>query len=604
MHPSRANPESRTGDAFTIPPRLTLPSRQKISLKDIHMTPAAEEVISSLDTAPMFVVRRGESQQQRHDTFINAFVEDIALQATLRLPVIRHNKDQVDQHRDITAVAGSAAISGIGDICGSILRYITNIVMTHMFSPAIYGIFGEVYTAAMFLGWLADWGFGGLLAYLVPAYRVKDQRSLVGGIMRFATWITLISSLLAGMLFFAFAAVIARVFYHNPSYELPLQEVALLIPLMAFQMVVSGGLQAFKEIKWKVYVGRLGQPVATLITMVIFYLLGWHMEALSFSAIGGYFCSVLIGQIVLSKIVKRFTGDTPPRYTPRIWAGIAMPLLFSGLILNIAGSADILFISIFATPAQAGIYIAAERVSHFVLLPYNALNMIFLPLIVEYYANGKHEQLASMFKLVTKWSLSLSLPVFLCCLVFHDTILGIFGPQYTTGWLALVILCFGNFVCSGTGVGLQLLTITRRLRDVSIISIISIILLIGLSFILVPRFYILGAALAAALVDVIINVLCTIEVYWIMKLHPYRRDVYKPLLSGGVASLVGILLVHFVHLQRGHGFFVVLEQLSLIIPFVLVYILVLLLLRLSEEDRIVFHAVLARFGRQKSTNAV
>ena len=120
--------------------------------------------------------------------------------------------------------------------------------------------------------------------------------------------ISLISGFLLGALLFAFAPVIARGFYHAPSYEQILQEVAPLIPLMAVMQVFTGGLQAFKEIKWKVCI-ELGLSVITLIALVIFYLVGWRMEALCFSALISFLCSVLIGQRVFSKIMKRFIAS-------------------------------------------------------------------------------------------------------------------------------------------------------------------------------------------------------------------------------------------------------------------------------------------------------
>ena len=531
------------------------------------------------------------------------YIEDITKQTTLILPAvtwITEKEERSDQHKDITTTAGGAAIAGLGDLSYGVLRYATNVAMTHMVSPSVYGIFGEVYTAALILGWIAKLGFDGVLVRLLPAHRVKDERNLAGGLIRSATWIILTSGLVIGAAFFAFAAIIARQVYHDPSYGLPLQEVALLIPLMALQVVFSCGLLAFKEIKWKVYVDRLSQPVITLIALAIFYLLGWRMEALSFSAIVGFLCSVLIGQVVLGRVLKRFTGDTPPRYAPKVWACVAIPLFFSGLVHSILSSTDILFLSMFSTSVQAALYIVADRVSFFVAMPLLALNTIFLPMIAEYQANGKHEQLASMFKMVTKWSLSLSLPVFLCCLVFHEAILGVFGSQYTAGGLVLVILCFGNLVDAGTGSVLQMLSMTGRLRIVSINSIIAIIINIGLSLILVPPFNMLGAALAAALTVIMINGLCLIEVYCIMKIHPYRWDVCKPLIAGGAASLVGVLLLHFIHPDTGR--LAIIETLGLIIPFALVYILVMVLLRFNNEDQIVFDAMLAKFGKKRSAN--
>jgi len=568
-----------------------------ISYSDVEQEERDEQV-ALLDTAIMVSVRPRESGPGYTTILVDTLIEDITQQATQSLPRITRATEkayQLDRRKDITAVAGGAAIAGIGDLGYGLLRYVTNVAMTHMVSPAVYGVFGEVYTAVLILGWIAKLGFDGVLIRLLPAYRVRDERELAGGLIRFATWITLTSGLLMGVLFFVFAAIIARLVYHDPSYQLPLQEVAPLIPLMAFQVVLGCGLQAFKEIKWKVYMDRLSQPLITLAVMIVFYLLGWRMEALIFSAISGYVCSVFLGHIIFSRTAKHFVHDTPRRYTPRVWSSFAVPLLLNGLIQSILNSTDILFLSIFASPVQAGIYIAADKVSYFVVMPLFALNMIFSPLMGEYHTSRKYDQLANMFKMVTKWSFSLSLPVFLGCLIFHTALLEIFGPTYTQGEIALLILCFGNLVDAGTGSVLQLLVMTGRLRILLINSIISIMVNVGLSFMLVQHFGILGAALAAALAVIVINGLGLIEVYWLTKIHPYRWDICKPLLAGGAAYMVGMLLQHFIHFASGR--FAIIEELSLVIPFILVYVLVMVLLRFSEEDQIVFAAVRAKFGK-------
>ena len=568
---------------------------------------ATMDLISALDTAIMVAARPRTSDLRLPNMLAYTYIEDFTQRVTLTLPAIPRDAEQVeqgDQSKDITTTARGAGIAGLGSFLSGALRYVTYIAMAHMVSPAIYGAFGEVYTAVYLFGALANLGLSGIVTYLLPTYRVKDERGLVRGLVSFSTRITLITGSLLGALLFACAAIIAQVFYHEPSYELILRELAPLIPLIALVQVFVGGLQAFKEIKWKVSIDQLVLPLITLIALVIFYLLGWRIEALSFSAIAGFACSALIGLIVFSKFVKRFTLDAAPRYTTRIWLGFALPLLFSGLITQIAGTVDILFLSIFVTSVQAGIYIAANRIGNILNIPLYALTTISIPLMTEYYAQGKHEQLESMFKLATKWSVSISLPICLCCLVFHDAILGIFGPRYTTGWLVLIIICLGNLVNPGTGPALELLTITRRLRIISINSIISVILNVGLCFLLVPRFNILGVALAGGLESIILGALYLTQIYWILKMHPYRWDVCKPLLAGGMASLVGILLQHFVHFQPGLGPFTVVAELSLIIPFILVYILMMILLGFSREDQIVFHAVLARFGWQRSTKGV
>lgn len=564
---------------------------------------ARREWISAFDTTIMAVIRVQAIEQQQRDMLAHTLIEDITQQATLILPVVARDtkkEDQVNQHKDISATARGAGIAGFANLMHNALRYVMNVAMTHMVSPNIFGVFGEVITAVSLLGVLANLGFDRLLIYLLPTYRVKHERELFSGLVRLSIRISLIAGFLLGALLFAFAPLIARGYYHTPSDELILRELALLLPLIALGGAYSAGLQALKEIEWKVYV-QLSLSVITLIALVIFYLLGWGLQALIFSAIGGYICSMLVGQIAFSKCVRRFTGQAAPRYMPRQWFGFALPALFSEQIFNIAITADILILSIFATPAQAGIYIVASRFSSLVNIPLASLNVIFIPQMAEYFAKGERQQLKSMFKMVTKWSFSLSLPVCLCSLVFHDAILGIFGAQYTSGWLVLIILCFGYLANTGTGAVFQLLSITRRLYVTSIDSMVQLMLSVGLSFLLVPRFNILGAALAVALASLLVNVLCVIEVYWVMKLHPYRWDMCKPLLAGAVTTAAGIILLHFVHLHPGSGRFAVLVELSLIVPFMLIYILALLLLRFSEEDRIAFSALFVRFGRRRLT---
>jgi O-antigen/teichoic acid export membrane protein len=237
-------------------------------------------------------------------------------------------------------------------------------------------------------------------------------------------------------------------------------------------------------------------------------------------------------------------------------------------------------------------------VSTVVLIPLGTLNVIFPPVIAEYYARGEHKQLASMFKTVTRWSFSLSWPIFLCCLVFHDAILGIFGEKYITVGLVLIILSLGLLVDSAVGSVGYLLVMTGRSRIVLTNAVATFIVNIALISLLVPRFTIIGAAIAAALTEIIINIAGLIEIYWIMGIHPYRWDILKPIIAGGVASVGGVLLLRVSPVS--YGWLAIFIALGLVLAFMIVYVLVLALLGFSTEDMIVFDAVRAKLGKKKS----
>ena len=597
MHPSRAGTEPEIGDAPDaprIPPRLTLPFKQRIPYPE----PAADELYSSLDTVPMVAVTPEESQRQQH-LFIDAIVQDITLQATLRLPIIvltSEKQAQSDQRQVIASTAGGAAIAGIGDLIFAVLRYMINVVMTNMVSESIYGTYMAVYTSALIVGSIAHLGLYSTMVRFLPTYRTKGERGLAAGLIRFVIWMTFISGLLCGALFYLSSSAIAHLVYHQDAYALPLKECALLIPMIALQLVLGSGLQALKAIQWKVFVDRLIQPVVSLVLIGVFFLLGLRLEALILATICGFLASVITGQVLLRKASRSIVSDVVPKFEPKTWLRFALPMSFYGLIQNVMNSTDVLFLTVFATAAQVGLYAAADRVSTFVLMPMFALNTIFSPLIAEYYARGEHEQLANLAKVVTKWSFSLTLPLFLCFCVFHNAVLSVFSKEYTAAGAVLIILSFSNLVNAVAGSAGSLLLMTGHARIILANTAATIIINIGLAFLLVPRFNVIGAAVAAALAVIILNIAYFIEAYWILKTLTFRWDMLKSVAAGGVASMMGLLLLRIIHV--GYGYRAIFGALGLVIAFMLVYVLVLALLRFSNEDKTVFEAVLAKVGKK------
>ena len=618
MNHPRANSESQTGSRRTIPPVLTSSAKLKIPDQCTNTESACKAEISSFETAPMPALTRGENQRQ--NSFIHAVVDDIACQATMRLPVLQlddiacqttmqlpvlrltsEKQEHADQSEIITRTAGSAAIAGLGNLIFAVLKYATNVVMTNIVSEAIYGSYIAAYTSATILGSIAVLGLDSTMLRFLSMYRAKDEHHLAAGLVRFVIWMTLISGLLFGMFFFLSATALARLVYHQDAYTLPFKESALLIPMVALQLVFSSGLQGLKVIKWKVFVDRLIQPSVCLVLIAIFYLYGLRLDALILATISGFLASVITGQVLFRKASKQMMRDTAPAFEPKTWLRFALPMSFNSLIQSVMNSADVLFLTAFSTAAQVGLYAAADRASAIIIMPLLALNTIFSPLIAEYYAQNEHGQIANLFKIATKWSFTLSLPLFLCFFVFNEPILSIFSKGYTEASMALIILSLGNLINAGTGLTGTLLLMTGHTRVILANITVSIAFNAGLAYLLVPHFNVVGAAIAAASAVVALDLVSLIEVICILKIWAFRWDMLKPLAAGATASIVGLLLLRFIHV--GYGYRAIFGTLGLILPFMLVYISVLALLRFSTEDQLVFDTVRAKLGKNKSARA-
>jgi O-antigen/teichoic acid export membrane protein len=547
----------------------------------------------------MVAISPDESQRLQQDVFITDLIEDIALQATLQLPVIQvtPEKETLSQQRQVLArTAGSAAIAGIGDFTFAVLKYAINVAMTNLVSESIYGTYVAAYTSVSIVGSMAVVGLDSTILRFLSMYRAKDERNLATGLIRFVTLMTLVSGMLCCAFFFLSAAALSHLIYHQDAYTLPLKEIALLIPMISLQLVFSSGLQALKAIKWKVLVDRLIQPLVCLVLILIFYRLGLRLDALILATMCGFLASVITGRVLLRKASQHVVQDATPQFEKKVWLRFALPMSLNSFIQSVMNSADVLFLTIFASAAQVGLYAAADRASTFVMMPLLALNTIFSPLIAEYYAVGEHKQIASLFRVVTKWSFSLSLPVFLCFVVFHEAILGIFTKGYTAAGVALIILSLGNLINAGTGLTGSLLLMTGQTRALLANTAVSIAFNAGLAFLLVPHFNVIGAAIAAASAVVALDLISLIEVLCILKIFPLHWDLMKPVAAGGIASIVGLVLLRFVHV--GYGYKAIFGALALVLPFMLVYLVVLAALGFSNEDMFVFDAVRAKFSKK------
>ncbi len=565
---------------------------------------------SLYDTMVALAVPMRDGAVSQQENVISAWVEDIALQKTQRLPSTlfappisqtisddQQAKAAAEKRQAVASTAGGAAIAGVGDLVSSILRYVITVLMTNLFAPAVYGTFVEANTVVTVLGYAAKLGLDSVLLRFLANYRSTKQRSLAAGLLRFSVAVALVSGLIWGAVFFFTAPTLADVVFKEAEYVLPFREAALLVPLIGLQLVIAAGLQAAKAIKWKVYVDRLIQPGLTLLLLVVFYKLGLKLEALIFATVIGYLASTMAGYIFLRKANRKIVQEVKPQYDLKTWGRFALPMFFNSMIRNILNSTDVLFLGALAAQSQLAFYGAADRVSYFVVAPLIALNAIFSPVIAEYHARGEHKQLENMFKIVTKWSFSLSWPVFLCFLVYHEAILGVFGKAYTEAGLVLILLSLGNLVDAGVGSVNYLLVMTGRPRIILINTVTTVVVNVSLALLFIPHLGIIGAALAAALTVIILNIVGLIEVFIFMKMHPYRWDMFKPIIAGIGAALVGFGLTHLVHTDYGHEAFF--HVLALIIPFLIVYAALLAVFRFSEEDIIVFNTIRARFTRRK-----
>jgi O-antigen/teichoic acid export membrane protein len=169
-----------------------------------------------------------------------------------------------------------------------------------------------------------------------------------------------------------------------------------------------------------------------------------------------------------------------------------------------------------------------------------------------------------------------------------------FGPDFVIGYQAMIILCIGQMINAGSGsVGFMLIMTGRPLAN-TFNSWISCLINVLLNFFLIPRYGIIGAAVAVALSISLLQLLRLLQVWIFLKLHPFRMDFIKPIIST-FASVIILALFHYAAMN---------EISIAMLPFLFIFYLItysgfLWLMRLSPEDHIVLNGVKTTLIRSK-----
>jgi O-antigen/teichoic acid export membrane protein len=189
----------------------------------------------------------------------------------------------------------------------------------------------------------------------------------------------------------------------------------------------------------------------------------------------------------------------------------------------------------------------------------------------------------------------LNLPLFLVVLLFPTQILAIFGRSFVGGVTALTILAWRNLAVAGTGIGGVMIDMTGNTRLKVVNTIVVSTLVVSLNFLLIPRWGLIGAAVAALTVAVVGNLMPLLEVFILFRLLPHNAGFLKPVTAGLVALAASLVTGRFLPPEASLIYVII--DLGILLS---VYVGMVLLLGLTEEDRMVVDRLRGRAGAMLS----
>ncbi|MEO0836507.1 MAG: flippase [Cyanobacteria bacterium J06642_3] len=430
-------------------------------------------------------------------------------------------KNQLAKSELLTSLVKGTAVALLLQLSGIAALYTMQVLLARWMGASQYGVYEYLISIATFLGFLAALGLPNCLLRFIPKYSVEEDwgklRGIIWGSWRYVFLSGVAISLISLALLF--------------SWDIKQSDIALTSFLLGIGTIP---LQALVRHQREMSRGIKRMTLAYLPSSIMFPLLliagaFYYRHQLSSSkAIAITWLSLVL---ILALQLWIFNQQLPSQcyqieaeYSRKEWFAMALPLLFNDSAMVVLSQTDTIMIGAMLGTFQVGIYGAAFKTAAGVSFILAGVNAIAAPMFATLHAQGDYAGLQKLTSAVARWMFYPTLMLALLLIIFGDRVLGLFGAEFIAARWSMTILILGQLVNVGAGSVGYLMQMTGHHRQCAYVLGFSAVLNLILNGILIPKFGILGAAIATATTMALWNI-------WLHQLVVKHLDIRPSIVS-------------------------------------------------------------------------
>lgn len=417
-------------------------------------------------------------------------------------------------------VRGAMGVGGL-KLLGLPLTLATSILLARALGPEGYGQYVFVMAVIALLALPIGPGLGQLVTREVARYHHGEDWSLFRGLLRRAhQWVLLGSVVIIG------AVVIVA--GQNATWAVDdrwtlLFIASLMLPLLGLNALRSHTLRGLRHVFQAQLPELLARPAFHLVFAGVLLVGGALTPA---SALGSQIAATglafLLGAWLLGRYRPAQIKQADPDYRNGEWGRALLPFTLLAAVSTLNAQIGILALGWLGTDEDIAALKLAQQGAMLVLLSLTIVNLVIGPHITGAHRDGNHRRLQTLSRASARVALIFSSVLALPMLVMPSVVLAwVFGAEYAAiASLPLVILVTAQLVNVGFGAVGMLLMMTGNEKIIVSPHLFALVVNGGLCVVLIPKLGALGAAVAAAVSIVSLNMLLAGYVSRMLNLRP------------------------------------------------------------------------------------
>lgn len=499
-------------------------------------------------------------------------------------------------------IAKEAIISFLGMSLGSCFRYVFVLIIARWVGPTYLGIYSLANAIMRFAEVVGKAGLdNGVIKYVSEKFgknMLIDGKNIIFSAIKMGFLLSVFSAIILIVLsdwlandVFSGGYLLKRVLIFN----------AFALPFSVIMIIIASATQSFKLLKYKSFVINIFVPIISLLSLLIGLQvsneIAISIPILISSIFGCGLIAYYLIQLFKNRIEKpikiNLIDITKAKYKVDLLK-FSYPLMFVTIIGTAMHWMDIYMLGYYFDSTTVGMYHPPARTAGLMRMILVAFMGIFSPILSELYSKKNRLGMVNLYQLVTRWIMTLALPLFLLIILFPKKIMFLFGTQYQESHMVLSILTTSVLIQTFIGISGPTLTMTGYPKINFFNSIIILLINFALNIYLIPIYAGFGAAIATLTSMVFLGFIRSIEVWFLLKLHPLSFKLIKPVISVFIVFAVMISIKSTIM-----PFHTIISLVLASIIIGITYIISLWLIGFDDDDKEVISALKVLFIKNK-----
>jgi O-antigen/teichoic acid export membrane protein len=414
-----------------------------------------------------------------------------------------------------------------GIMISLMLNFLIRVLLVRYTTQDQYGIYTLAITVTGMISGVAMLGMDEGSSRYIAYFLGKADDARVMNTIYSSIKIVLLSGILFTLLSFLFSDVISTSIFHSPELSGILRIMLWTVPCMLLIGILISIMRGFSNPRVKVLFNDVLRPLSYLSFLAVILLFNLPFDAIVYA----YLLSFVLTLAVFLFYIRRLRSGQSSLFHrgDNSMTGdllrFSLPLLSVNMLLMLMSQVTTLILGFYKTPDVVGKFDIALTMANLLLTALVSIGYIYTPIASNLFGKKNIEELKRSYITMTKWGYLFTIPVFFTFILFpHAIIDTLFGVRYADVAFIFQILVLGNIVNPLTGPNYHTLISIGKTKYIIQSFIINALLNLAFSLLLIPPFGILGAAISVTVSAAIANILLSVRLYQVLKIHPMTRS--------------------------------------------------------------------------------